>query len=157
MWFSGAFDGEIMELRTSEVEREGQTIVNRMVFRHIRETLLRWDWQGSRTGGDGMDRPMDNVLRPAHMSATSHNHESQTLGTAQQEPKRQVFVGRRPQQALEINRVGVDPHRGTLIPPTANENPQFPSGLTQLPLEQPTFAIVNVERAEHEDLLDRRQ
>lgn len=49
--FSGGFDGENMELRTSEVEREGHTIVNRMVFRAISETSLRWDWQGSRTGG----------------------------------------------------------------------------------------------------------
>ncbi len=50
--FSGGFDGENMELRTSEVERERQTIVNRMVFRDIGEVSLLWEWQGSRNGGE---------------------------------------------------------------------------------------------------------
>ena len=50
--FSGGFDGENMELRTSEVERGDETIVNRMVFHDIGETSLQWDWQGSRNGGE---------------------------------------------------------------------------------------------------------
>ena len=52
LMFSGGFDGENMELRTSEVERGGETIVNRMVFHDIGEASLRWDWQGSRNGGE---------------------------------------------------------------------------------------------------------
>ena len=50
--FSGDFDGENMELRTSEVERGDETIVNRMVFHNIGEMSLQWDWQGSRNGGE---------------------------------------------------------------------------------------------------------
>lgn len=50
--FTGGFDGEIMELRTQPVERDGETVLNRMVFRDITSTSLRWDWQRSRDGGE---------------------------------------------------------------------------------------------------------
>lgn len=49
--FTGTFDGDTMELRTEPVERDGSTVVNRMVFRNITAKSLNWDWQGSRDGG----------------------------------------------------------------------------------------------------------
>lgn len=49
---SGAFDGNQMELRTVPTDREGETIVQRMVFRDIADDSLKWDWQGSRDGGN---------------------------------------------------------------------------------------------------------
>ncbi len=49
--FHGSFDGERMDLRTPAVTRNGETIIQRMVFRDIKAETLRWDWQGSRDGG----------------------------------------------------------------------------------------------------------
>ena len=41
-----------MELRTPAVERAGETIIQRMVFRDITAHSLEWDWQGSRNNGE---------------------------------------------------------------------------------------------------------
>jgi hypothetical protein len=49
---TGWFDGERMELRTAPRERDGARVVNRMVFRDIATDSLRWDWQGSKDGGE---------------------------------------------------------------------------------------------------------
>lgn len=48
---TGEFDGETMELRTSPEEREGETVVQRMIFSDIAEGSLEWVWQGSRDAG----------------------------------------------------------------------------------------------------------
>ncbi|HEX6286691.1 MAG TPA: DUF1579 family protein, partial [Acidimicrobiia bacterium] len=48
---SGSYDGETMELRTEAAEREGETVVQRMVFSDIDADSLQWSWQGSRDGG----------------------------------------------------------------------------------------------------------
>lgn len=48
---SGSYDGETMELRTEATEREGETVVQRMVFSDIDVDSLQWSWQGSRDGG----------------------------------------------------------------------------------------------------------
>lgn len=50
--FTGSFDGETMELRTEPAERDGETVVRRMVFSDIGEDALKWSWQGSRDGGE---------------------------------------------------------------------------------------------------------
>lgn len=50
--FAGGYDGETMELHTPTLEREGERIVQRMVFSDIAEASLRWDWQGNRDGGE---------------------------------------------------------------------------------------------------------
>ncbi len=50
--FAGNYDGKTMELRTPTVERDGEQIVQRMVFSSIQRDSLRWDWQGSRDGGE---------------------------------------------------------------------------------------------------------
>jgi hypothetical protein len=49
--FTGSFDGETMTLGTDPVEREGEVVVQRMVFSQIRADSLEWVWQGSRDGG----------------------------------------------------------------------------------------------------------
>lgn len=41
-----------MVLSTDPVERDGQMVVNRMVFRDMTTDSLKWDWQGSRDGGE---------------------------------------------------------------------------------------------------------
>lgn len=48
---TGAFDGETMELRTEPSVRDGETVVQRMVFSDITSESLEWVWQGSRDGG----------------------------------------------------------------------------------------------------------
>ena len=50
--FTGRFDGETMELRTEPVDREGEVVVNRMVFQDISTDSLLWRWQGSRDSGE---------------------------------------------------------------------------------------------------------
>lgn len=50
--FTGNLDGEVMELRTEPVERDGQTVVSRMIFTDITPDSLEWAWQGSRDGGE---------------------------------------------------------------------------------------------------------
>lgn len=50
--FVGSYDGTTMELRTPIVERDGEQIVQQMVFSNIQPDSLNWDWQGSRNGGD---------------------------------------------------------------------------------------------------------
>ena len=49
---TGRFDGRTMELRTEPVEREDETVLNRMVFQDITTDSLLWRWQGSRNGGE---------------------------------------------------------------------------------------------------------
>lgn len=49
--FSGGLVGDEMELRTAAVERNGESLVNRMVFSGITTDSLTWHWQGSRDGG----------------------------------------------------------------------------------------------------------
>lgn len=50
--FTGGFEEGRMELRTEAREREGKTLLNRMVFRDISEEALNWDWQRSEDGGE---------------------------------------------------------------------------------------------------------
>ena len=49
---SGSYDGEVMELRTAVVERDGESIMQRMVFSEMKENSLHWEWQGSRDAGN---------------------------------------------------------------------------------------------------------
>lgn len=49
---TGRFKDGRMILSTEPRERDGQIVVNRMVFRDITRDSLRWDWQGSRDGGE---------------------------------------------------------------------------------------------------------
>ena len=49
--FTGSFHGETMELRTQPSERDGETVVQRMVFSGIAADSLEWAWQRSRDGG----------------------------------------------------------------------------------------------------------
>lgn len=49
--FTGEFADGKMILRTAPKEREGKTVVSRMVFRNITETSLDWDWQRSTDAG----------------------------------------------------------------------------------------------------------
>lgn len=46
----GAVDGGF-ELRTDAAERDGKTVVHRMLFHDITAEGLRWDWQRSEDGG----------------------------------------------------------------------------------------------------------
>lgn len=39
------------ELRTEPVERDGKSVVHRMLFHDITDGGLRWDWQRSEDGG----------------------------------------------------------------------------------------------------------
>lgn len=48
---TGSFDGETMELRTEPALRDGETVVQRMIFAEITIDSLEWVWQGSRDGG----------------------------------------------------------------------------------------------------------
>ena len=48
---TGSYDGETMELRTAPIERDGETVLQRMVFSDIDVDSLEWAWQGSRDGG----------------------------------------------------------------------------------------------------------
>lgn len=50
--FEGGMAGDEMELRTATVERDGERIVQRMVFSEISGDSLTWRWQGSRDGGE---------------------------------------------------------------------------------------------------------
>ena len=50
--FTGSFDGETMELRTLEIERDGKRAVQRMVFSSIEQDSLSWNWQNSVDGGE---------------------------------------------------------------------------------------------------------
>jgi hypothetical protein len=49
--FTGRFDGETMELRTESSQRDGEPVIQRMVFAEISPDALEWAWQGSRDGG----------------------------------------------------------------------------------------------------------
>ena len=48
---TGSWDGETLVLRTEPSQREGETVVQRMVFSEITADSLEWEWQGSRDGG----------------------------------------------------------------------------------------------------------
>lgn len=48
---TGQFVDEKMILSTDPRERDGDVVMNRMVFRDITPVSLIWDWQGSRDGG----------------------------------------------------------------------------------------------------------
>lgn len=50
--FTGRLEDGRMVLKTEPIEREGEVVVNRMVFRDIEKNSLDWTWQGSRDGGD---------------------------------------------------------------------------------------------------------
>lgn len=52
LWFTGSFNGEVMELRTEPVQRDDETVVQRMIFTDITGDSLEWTWQGSRDGGE---------------------------------------------------------------------------------------------------------
>jgi hypothetical protein len=49
--FAGSYDGETMELRAQEIERDGSRTVQRMIFSDIEPDSLSWDWQDSLDGG----------------------------------------------------------------------------------------------------------
>ncbi len=49
--FTGEFKDGKMELRTEPYERNGKTVVSRMVFKNIEPNSLDWDWQRSEDGG----------------------------------------------------------------------------------------------------------
>lgn len=49
---TGRFEDEKMILATEQKERDGELLMNRMVFREITPLSLKWDWQGSRDGGE---------------------------------------------------------------------------------------------------------
>lgn len=49
--FTGVFDGVTMTLGTEPVDRDGEVVVQRMVFGDIAPDSLEWVWQGSRDGG----------------------------------------------------------------------------------------------------------
>jgi len=49
--FIGAKEGDKMIFNTKPVERDGKSIVLRMVFYDIKEDSFTWDWQGSQDGG----------------------------------------------------------------------------------------------------------
>jgi len=49
--FTGTFHDGIMELRTGPTERDGEVLVQRMVFTDITPSSVEWAWQGSRDGG----------------------------------------------------------------------------------------------------------
>ncbi|RMF56524.1 MAG: DUF1579 domain-containing protein [Calditrichaeota bacterium] len=50
--FTGGFKDGKMELRTPTYQRNGKTIVSRMVFRNIAKDSFDWDWQRSSDGGN---------------------------------------------------------------------------------------------------------
>lgn len=49
---TGQFEDGQMVLSTEPRERDGRVVINRMVFRDITPVSLKWDWQGSRDGGE---------------------------------------------------------------------------------------------------------
>jgi hypothetical protein len=49
---SGKFDGERMVLTTQPNTYDGETRINRMVFRDITDNSLLWEWQVSTDDGD---------------------------------------------------------------------------------------------------------
>ena len=49
--FVGAFDGDNRIFQTEPVKRNGQTVVQRMVFSDIQENSFTWDWETSQDGG----------------------------------------------------------------------------------------------------------
>lgn len=49
--FTGGKTEDGFELRTEPSERDGETVVQRMVFTDITDDSLHWTWQGSRDGG----------------------------------------------------------------------------------------------------------
>lgn len=49
---TGQFEDHKMILTTQPRERDGQIVINRMVFRDITPSTLKWDWLGSRDGGE---------------------------------------------------------------------------------------------------------
>lgn len=50
--FTGQFKDGKMELRTEPFERNGKTMISRMVFKNIKTNSLDWDWQHSTDGGE---------------------------------------------------------------------------------------------------------
>ncbi|MBW3667456.1 MAG: DUF1579 family protein, partial [Actinobacteria bacterium] len=53
--FTGGVDGSNFVLRTEPAERNGVTVVNRMVFADIRRNSLSWHWQASTDGGESWE------------------------------------------------------------------------------------------------------
>jgi hypothetical protein len=50
--FTGGVEGFDFELRTQPTERNGVTVINRMLFQDIRPKSLTWHWQSSTDGGE---------------------------------------------------------------------------------------------------------
>lgn len=50
--FTGSFEAGRMTLSTEPAGRDGEILVQRMVFSEIGEGSLEWVWQGSRDGGE---------------------------------------------------------------------------------------------------------
>ncbi len=48
---TGNFEAGRMELRTEPAQKDGKTIISRMVFRNIQANSLDWDWQRSTDAG----------------------------------------------------------------------------------------------------------
>ena len=49
--FTGELDGEKRIFKTAPKERNGKTIVQRMVFYNITDNKMTWDWEASQDGG----------------------------------------------------------------------------------------------------------
>lgn len=49
--FTGGYDGEVMVLSSAPADRDGETVVNRMVFSDITPDSLEWAWQRSADDG----------------------------------------------------------------------------------------------------------
>jgi hypothetical protein len=53
--FIGEVIGEKKIFKTKMVERDGNKIIQRMVFYDIKEDSFSWDWQATRDGGENWD------------------------------------------------------------------------------------------------------
>lgn len=49
--FVGEFEGEKRIFKTAVVERNGESVVARMVFKDIKKDSFTWDWEASKNGG----------------------------------------------------------------------------------------------------------
>lgn len=49
--FTGGPEGDTFILHTEPADRDGEVVVQRMVFSSITEASISWNWQGSRDGG----------------------------------------------------------------------------------------------------------
>lgn len=49
--FIGEIDGDKRIFKTKAIERDGQTIISRMVFYEIEKDQFKWDWERTTDGG----------------------------------------------------------------------------------------------------------